>query len=82
MSESSNPNESACADEVVVREREFADADGTRWRVREMPFSQYDRRRGRSLIFWSDGAVRRVRDYTTDWHELSDEALALLSWKI
>ncbi len=82
MSEPSTPNESACADDAVAREREFADADGTRWRVREMPFSQYDRRRGRSLIFWSDGAVRRVRDYPDDWHELSDEALAQLSWKI
>jgi hypothetical protein len=82
MSEPSTSNESACAEEVVAREREFADADGTRWRVKEMPFSQYDRRRGRSLIFWSEGAVRRVRDYPAEWHELSDEALALLSWKI
>ena len=82
MSESSKPNEPACAEHVVERERVFVDADGTRWRVKEMPFSLYDRRRGRSLIFWSDGAVRRVRDYPTDWHELPDEELAQLSWKI
>jgi len=47
-----------------------------------MPFSNYDRRRGRSLIFWSEGAVRRVRSYPADWHELSDRDLALLSWKV
>ena len=82
MSESSNPNESACTERSEERVRVFVDADGTRWQVEEMPFSQYDRRRGRSLIFWSDGAVRRVRDYPADWHELSDSDLALLSWKI
>jgi hypothetical protein len=62
--------------------REFVDADGAHWRVREMPFSEYDRRRGLSLIFWSDGAVRRVRDYPADWHTLSDEDLAKLSWRV
>ena len=82
MSEPSKPNESACAEDAVEREREFMDVDGTRWRVKEMPFSHYDRRRGRSLIFWSEGAVRRVRDYPADWHELSDLELGLLSWKI
>ena len=82
MSESPTPNEAASADAAVEREREFVDVDGTRWRVKEMAFSLYDRRRGASLIFWSDGAVRRVRDYPTDWHALSDEELALLSWKI
>ena len=76
----SDRRESAREAEAV--EREFVDADGTQWRVREMPFSQYDRRRGCSLIFWSEGAVRRVRDYPTDWHELSDIELGLLSWKI
>jgi hypothetical protein len=82
MSESSKSNESTRADDAVEREREFMDDEGTRWRVKEMPFSLYDRRRGRSLIFWSDGAVRRVRDYPDDWHELSDEDLMRLSWKI
>ena len=60
----------------------FVDVDGTRWQVKEMPFSNYDRRRGLSLIFWSDGAVRRVRDYPANWHELPDVELALLSWKV
>lgn len=63
-----------------IRERVFTDADGVRWRVVERPFGQYDRRRGLSLIFSSDSAVRRVRDYPADWIDLPDEALAALSW--
>lgn len=63
------------------RERVFTDTDGVRWRVSERPFGQYDRRRGLSLIFSSDSAVRRVRDYPADWFDLADEALAALSWK-
>ena len=61
--------------------RLFADADGVQWKVKEVQFSEYDRRRGVSLIFWSDGAVRRVRNYPADWYRLSDDELALLSWK-
>ena len=68
------------AQEQLVRV--FVDADGVRWSVKETPFSEYDRRRGVSLIFWSEGAVRRVRDYPADWHLLPDEHLALLSWKV
>jgi hypothetical protein len=62
--------------------RFFIDSDGVGWHVREQPFSEYDRRRGRSLIFASESAVRRVRDYPDDWHTLPDEQLALLSWKV
>jgi hypothetical protein len=62
-------------------ERIFLDADGVRWHVYEQPFSEYDRRRGLSLIFSSEGAVRRVRDYPENWFALSDEDLAELSWK-
>lgn len=82
MSESSKANESASrTDSSEERARIFVDADGTRWQVHEVPFSDYDRRRGRSLIFWSEAAVRRVRDYPPDWDKLSDSELALLSWK-
>ena len=62
-------------------EREFVDAEGARWRVFEQAFSDYDRRRGLSLIFASDAAVRRVRDYPSDWPSLSDDQLMSLSWK-
>ena len=63
------------------RVRVFVDRDGTRWHVSERPFADYDRRRGLSLIFASDGAVRRVREYPSDWQSLSDEDLLSLSWK-
>ena len=48
----------------------------------ERPFSEYDRRSGRSLIFSSELAVRRVRDYPGDWFSLSDSELAALSWRV
>jgi len=63
------------------RERTFLDVDGARWRVFEQPFADYDRRAGLSLIFSSDSAVRRVRDYPVDWFTLSDVELVALSWK-
>jgi hypothetical protein len=61
--------------------RVFVDREGTRWQVSERPFADYDRRRGVSLIFASDGAVRRVREYPTEWMSLSDDDLLALSWK-
>jgi hypothetical protein len=61
--------------------RTFVDADGARWYVHEQAFSEYDRRKGRSLIFSSEAAVRRVRDYPGDWISLTDAELADLSWK-
>jgi hypothetical protein len=60
--------------------RVFYAADGTRWHVSERPFGDYDRRRGASLIFASDFAVRRVRNFPADWHTLSDDELLALSW--
>lgn len=62
-------------------ERVFVDAEGVRWRVYEQPFSEYDRRSGQSLIFASDAAIRRVRNYPPTWAEISDAELALLSWR-
>lgn len=64
------------------RSRSFVDDDGHLWKVSEQPFSEYDRRRGASLIFESDLAVRRVRSYPEDWFTLSDAALARLSWSV
>jgi hypothetical protein len=53
------------------------DAEGTFWRVCEVEFA-LDRRAGRSLVFESEGSVRRVRNYPATWHDLPDEALARL----
>jgi hypothetical protein len=60
--------------------RVFYDADGQRWNVYEKPFDAFDRRSGSSLIFASEGAMRRVRNYPANWTELTDEELAALSW--
>ena len=63
------------------RTRSFTDDLGQTWLVAEQPFSEYDRRSGSSLIFSSELAVRRVRDYPSDWYTLSERALAVLSWR-
>lgn len=63
-----------------TRTRSYIDDDGQIWHVSEQSFSEYDRRRGYSLIFTSDLAVRRVRNYPLDWFTLTDLALAELSW--
>lgn len=65
-----------------ARIRRFTDDLGQTWLVSERPFSEYDRRSGRSLIFSSELAVRRVRDYPGDWFSLSDSELAALSWRV
>ena len=65
-----------------TRIRSFTDALGQTWLVSEQPFSEYDRRSGFSLIFSSELAVRRVRNYPKDWFALSDTELAALSWRV
>lgn len=65
-----------------ARSRTFVADDGQIWHVSEQPFSEYDRRRGFSLIFASELAVRRVRDYPADWFGLTEDALAALSWGV
>ena len=63
-----------------TRSRSYVDDDGQLWHVSEQAFSEYDRRRGFSLIFTSDLAVRRVRNYPAEWFALADIELAALSW--
>ena len=65
-----------------TRIRSFTDDVGQTWLVSERPYSEYDRRSGWSLIFSSELAVRRVRDYPSDWFALSDSDLAALSWRV
>ena len=57
--------------------RSVVDAAGTFWQVCEVEFA-LDRRSWRSLVFESEGSVRRVRNYPNAWHELADEELAEL----
>jgi hypothetical protein len=58
------------------------DGTGELWRVREMPPGSYDRRRQPTLVFDCDAAMRRVRSYPANWHELDDETLIALKEKI
>jgi hypothetical protein len=51
---------------------------GEHWTVYERADPMLDRRASSSLIFESDGAVRRVRNYPANWRELSDEELGAL----
>jgi hypothetical protein len=57
------------------------DADGVHWHAYERQVDDYDRRSGMSLIFASEAAVRRVRNFPADWRTLSDAELLALSWK-
>ena len=59
--------------------RTFTDDEGIFWEVREVKNPDYDRRGGKSLLFESLHAFRRVRNYPADWHGLSEAALAELS---
>lgn len=56
--------------------------DGALWLVYELPAMPFDRRSSPSLVFESDNAVRRVRDFPSDWRSLTNEELFALSWAI
>jgi hypothetical protein len=58
----------------------FRDRGGTLWRVYERSFPTLDRRSGTSLVFESDGTIRRVRNYPPEWRAMSPEELEALSW--
>ena len=58
----------------------FRDSAGIVWRVYERPFPTLDRRSGQSLVFESDGTIRRVRQYPPEWRGMSPEELEALSW--
>ena len=50
------------------------------WTVYERNASKFDLRHEPNLIVASEDAIRRVRNYPTNWFELSDEGLYDLSW--
>jgi hypothetical protein len=63
-----------------LRVRHVADTASKRpWTVFEVRDSGYDRRGSLTLIFISDGIMRRVRSYPENWPELSDAELMLIS---
>ena len=57
-------------------------SDGILWLVYELGPLAYDRRQAPCLIFESDTAVRRVRNYPANWRALSDDELLALSWTL
>lgn len=69
-------------DSTPSHARTLHDSEGAQWRVFEQAFADYDRRSGLSLIFSSDAAVRRVRDYPANWFDLPDDELLTLSWRV
>jgi hypothetical protein len=54
--------------------------DDEQWRIYELAPASYDRRGSNTLVFETDGVIRRVRNFPRDWRELSPEALLALSW--
>jgi hypothetical protein len=54
--------------------------DHEQWRIYELLPASYDRRGGNTLVFESDGVIRRVRNFPDNWRELSAEQLFALSW--
>lgn len=65
----------------ATRVRILVTGDGRHWVVREMPSSSAERRGSGpgSLLFISERAIRRVRDYPTDWFDRSDDDLIAVS---
>jgi hypothetical protein len=64
----------------VERSRTVVGPDGRYWTVYEFASSRYDRRGGNSLIFVTDDAMRRVRDYPANWFDLSGDELYAVSF--
>lgn len=59
--------------------RDVADAEGKRWRVREMVMSESDGSIARkSLIALNEMVIRRFWTFPASWRELSDPALLAL----
>ena len=56
--------------------RTYDDARGLEWRVTE-----HETVSGRSLVFMSVSAMRRVSEYPADWWRLSAAELDALSWR-
>lgn len=54
--------------------------DNDEWRIYELSPASYDRRGGNTLVFESDGVMRRVRKFPDSWRELPPRELLALSW--
>lgn len=59
--------------------RTIQDEVGTQWRVWERS-DTHDRSARPSLVFESDAAIRRVREYLENWFQLTDAELYAISF--
>lgn len=50
--------------------------------VQEVAAPAFDRRGGTHLLFDGETIMRRVREFPTNWHQLSDEELYELSRRV
>jgi hypothetical protein len=66
------------AEPAPLRRVRVIASEGRHWIVRELPPRSLDRGFG-SLVFVSDHAMRRVRDYPADWFDCSDADLLAVS---
>ena len=55
--------------------------DHEQWRIYELSPASYDRRAGTTLVFETEGVIRRARKFPDNWRDLSPAALMALSWK-
>jgi len=78
---SHNPDLRHALREAKRNERAIV-VDRVRWLVYELAPPPLDRRSTPSLVFESEGTVRRVRNYPADWRTLSAESLLELSWQV
>ena len=67
-------NDTGAANALVIR------IEHEEWRVYELPPAAYDRRGCKTLVFESDGVMRRIRSFPANWRELPVDALVALSW--
>ena len=67
-------NEIGAANALVIM------IDHEEWRIYELAPPSYDRRGANTLVFESDGFMRRVRRFPANWRELGPDALIALSW--
>lgn len=56
--------------------------DCVEWLVYELPPLPYDRRDTPSLIFENVNVIRRVRNFPSEWRDLSEDELFALSWTV
>lgn len=57
----------------------FTDSAGRRWEVRELPTRTCSPSRVAGLAFETEGLIRRVRRYPSNWMELGARELEALS---